>query len=100
MKHCLPILALFVLSISPAVAQSDDERLRKLEKAVEQLQQRNAQLEAEVHELKTRPVKTAPMTRPQNAVSSPNDANQSRGTESQPTTGSPGSRDGWPTASA
>ncbi|MFL6527412.1 MAG: porin [Chthoniobacterales bacterium] len=58
MKHCLPILALFVLSISPAVAQSDDERLRKLEKAVEQLQERNAQLEAEVHELKARPVKT------------------------------------------
>src|SRR3954469_25197735 len=58
MKHCLPILALFVLSISPAVAQSDDERLRKLEKAVEQFQQRNAQLEAEVHELKARPVKT------------------------------------------
>jgi phosphate-selective porin OprO/OprP len=58
MKHALTVLAFFALTISPAAAQSDDDRLRKLEKAVEQLQQRNAQLESEVRELKTRPVKT------------------------------------------
>ena len=58
MKNCLVVLALFTLSISPAAAQSDDERLRKLEKAVEQLQERNAQLEVEVRDLKARPVKT------------------------------------------
>jgi Putative porin len=47
----VPIL---LLAVQPVVAQaeSDSERLEKLERAVEQLQQRNAQLEAEITDLK------------------------------------------------
>jgi phosphate-selective porin len=51
------VLAAFVFTwVRPLVAQtsSDTERLEKLERAVEQLQKRNAELEDEVHSLKKR----------------------------------------------
>src|ERR1700736_347718 len=51
------VLAAFVFTwVRPLVAQtsSDTQRLEKLERAVEQLQKRNAELEDEVHSLKKR----------------------------------------------
>ena len=50
----IPLLATVAFWAQPVRAQapSDSERLEKLEKAVELLQQRNAQLEAEVKQLK------------------------------------------------
>jgi len=42
---------------------SAEERLRALEKAVERLQQRNAELESEVHQLKSKSGPTAPSSR-------------------------------------
>lgn len=51
------VLAAFVFTwVRPSVAQtsSDTQRLEKLERAVEQLQKRNAELEDEVHSLKKR----------------------------------------------
>jgi len=50
------ILAFAPLSVLPLAAQtsSESERLEKLERAVEQLQKRNAELEDEVHSLKKR----------------------------------------------
>lgn len=64
------LLALFVVGIAPVAAQSDEERLRKLEQAVQQLQQRNAQLEAEVKALKTRGVATHFKSAPATAAAS------------------------------
>src|SRR5437016_2742798 len=54
--HGLVVIALLLLSIPPLFAQSDSEsaRLEKLERAVEQLQKRNAELEQEVSSLKKR----------------------------------------------
>jgi phosphate-selective porin len=48
------VAVLLPTTIQPLTAQtpSDSERLQKLERAVEQLQKRNAELEAEVHSLK------------------------------------------------
>jgi hypothetical protein len=57
-KRFLPqisvLIAILALAAQPLCAQtsSDSERLEKLERAVEQLQKRNAELEAEVHTLK------------------------------------------------
>src|SRR5438270_5093911 len=50
----LMLVALMVASFQPLRAQSDSDRLEKLERAVEQLQKRNAELEDEVHGLKKR----------------------------------------------
>src|SRR5205823_380444 len=54
--HGLVVIAVLLLSIPPLFAQSDSEsvRLGKLERAVEQLQKRNAELEQEVSSLKKR----------------------------------------------
>src|SRR5438477_9476478 len=48
-------IAMMLMAIQALEAQapSDSDRLEKLERAVEQLQQRNAQLEAEVKRLQT-----------------------------------------------
>ena len=57
-KHCLTrkiaLLASVLAAIQPLTAQSasESDRLEKLERAVEQLQKRNAELEAEVRSLK------------------------------------------------
>jgi phosphate-selective porin OprO/OprP len=51
---CLPLRA---------AELSADERLRALEKAVERLQQRNAELESEVHQLKSKSGPTTPSSR-------------------------------------
>ena len=48
----LGLLSSFAFVAQPSIAQSEDERLRKLEQAVQQLQARNAQLESEVKQLK------------------------------------------------
>src|SRR5262249_6877701 len=58
LKHCsrrkIALLASILVAIQPLTAESASEadRLEKLERAVEQLQKRNAELEAEVHSLK------------------------------------------------
>ena len=52
---CLPLCA------QDASGKSDAERLQNLEKAVRQLQQRNAELENEVHELKAKSGPFAPI---------------------------------------
>jgi phosphate-selective porin len=52
---CLP------LSAQDAAGKSDSERLHNLEKAVSQLQQRNAELENEVHALKSKTGPLAPV---------------------------------------
>src|SRR5207247_9512123 len=54
LKQISVVVAVLLLTTIPlAAAQpSDSERLEKLERAVEQLQKRNAELEAEVHSLK------------------------------------------------
>src|SRR5439155_24394233 len=57
-KHCLNrgvlVVSVALLTIQPLDmhSASDSERLEKLERAVEQLQKRNAELEAEVRSLK------------------------------------------------
>lgn len=59
------ILCFVILSCQPAAAEtkSDSERLEKLERAVELLQKRNAQLEQEVKSLKKeKPSAPAPLT--------------------------------------
>lgn len=50
------VATLILVSVRPLRAQNDSEseRLEKLERAVEQLQKRNAELETEVHSLKKR----------------------------------------------
>lgn len=50
------VAAIFLLPLQPLAAQSssDSERLEKLERAVEQLQKRNAELESEIRGLKAR----------------------------------------------
>src|SRR5207249_9594937 len=48
------LAAIFSLAAQPLRAQSDAERLQKLEQAVNQLQKRNAELEQEVSGLKKR----------------------------------------------
>jgi phosphate-selective porin OprO and OprP len=59
-KHCinrkLAILATLLVAIQPLTVQSasESDRLEKLERAVEQLQKRNAELEAEVNSLKSK----------------------------------------------
>ena len=58
-KHCstrkIALLASVLAAIQPLTSQSasESDRLEKLERAVEQLQKRNAELEAEVSSLKT-----------------------------------------------
>src|SRR4051812_31828276 len=47
--------------IWPAAAQSDAERLRSLEQAMRQLQERNAQLESKVKTLEAKSDRFAPM---------------------------------------
>jgi len=56
------IAVLLLTTIQPLTAQtpSDSERLEKLERAVEQLQKRNAELEAEVRSLKKEQVAAVP----------------------------------------
>ena len=49
---CLSCLSLFTSPTAFAATQSDSERLEKLERAVELLQKRNAELEQEVKSLK------------------------------------------------
>jgi phosphate-selective porin len=57
----LALLLFSLLSLPLRAAElSADERLRALEKAVERLQQRNAELESEVHQLKSKSGPTAP----------------------------------------
>ena len=57
-KHCstrkIALLASVLAAIQPLTMQSasESDRLEKLERAVEQLQKRNAELEAEVRSLK------------------------------------------------
>jgi phosphate-selective porin len=51
-----------LLRAQDAASQSADARLLSLEKAVRQLQQRNAELESEVHQLKSKSGPTAPMS--------------------------------------
>ena len=57
-KHCstgkIALLAIVLAAIQPLTSQSasESDRLEKLERAVEQLQRRNAELEAEVRSLK------------------------------------------------
>src|SRR6266446_3942543 len=57
-KHCstrkIALLAIVLAAIQPLTTQSasESDRLEKLERAVEQLQKRNAELEAEVRSLK------------------------------------------------
>ena len=57
-KHCstgkIALLAIVLAAIQPLPAQSasESDRLEKLERAVEQLQKRNTELEAEVRSLK------------------------------------------------
>lgn len=50
---CIGIVTVGLLSPLPARAESDSERLLKLEKAVEQLQKRNSELQNEVDSLKS-----------------------------------------------
>ena len=50
----LAFAALLVFPLAELRAQTDSDRLEKLERAVEQLQKRNAELEDEVHGLKKR----------------------------------------------
>ncbi len=52
----LPFAAFVAISLQPLSAETDSEskRLEKLERAVEQLQERNAELETEVHDLRKR----------------------------------------------
>src|SRR4051812_17842154 len=52
----LPLAAFVAISLQPLSAETDSEskRLEKLERAVEQLQERNAELETEVHDLRKR----------------------------------------------
>jgi phosphate-selective porin len=56
------LAAIMLLAVPPLGAQtpSESERLQKLERAVEQLQKRNAELEAEVQSLKKQQVAVAP----------------------------------------
>ena len=57
-KHCINgkivVLCSLLVAIQPLTLQSasESDRLEKLERAVEQLQKRNAELEAEVRSLK------------------------------------------------
>src|SRR4051794_14710169 len=52
-KTCAAVAICFsILSLGHASAQSEAERLEKLERAVEQLQKRNSELEQEVQTLK------------------------------------------------
>src|SRR6266487_3222282 len=59
-KHCInkkiAILGSLLVAIQPLTVQSasESDRLEKLERAVEQLQKRNAELEAEVRSLKSK----------------------------------------------
>ena len=59
-KHCstrkIALLAIVLAAIQPLTTQSasESDRLEKLERAVEQLQKRNAELEGEVHSLRKR----------------------------------------------
>ncbi|HET9800253.1 MAG TPA: bZIP transcription factor, partial [Chthoniobacterales bacterium] len=48
----LALSAVMFAWVHPLSAQTDSDRLEKLERAVEQLQKRNAELEGEVHNLK------------------------------------------------
>jgi phosphate-selective porin OprO and OprP len=50
----LVLAALIAFPLQQLRAQTDSDRLEKLERAVEQLQKRNAELEGEVHKLKKR----------------------------------------------
>jgi cell division protein FtsB len=58
------ISVLLVTALRPAAmeAASESDRLEKLERAVEQLQKRNAELEAEVRSLKQPTAATLPST--------------------------------------
>jgi phosphate-selective porin len=57
----LLFFSLICLPARGAAGQSDEARLQNLEKAVRQLQQRNAELENEVHELKAKSGPFAPV---------------------------------------
>src|SRR5713101_3407601 len=65
-KHCstrkIALLAIVLAAIQPLTTQSasESDRLEKLERAVEQLQKRNADLEAEVSTLKKQQVAVVP----------------------------------------
>src|SRR5437764_10549167 len=65
-KHCstrkIALLAIVIAAIQPLTTQSasESDRLEKLERAVEQLQKRNADLEAEVSTLKKQQVAVVP----------------------------------------
>ncbi len=61
-------LCLLFLLRFPAFAESDSERLARLERAVELLQERNASLEKEVNGLKAARKSSAPATAPAPAV--------------------------------
>src|SRR5512133_12841 len=58
----IALLASVVAAIQPLTAQSasESDRLEKLERAVEQLQKRNAELEAEVSSLKAKQAAVVP----------------------------------------
>jgi phosphate-selective porin OprO/OprP len=59
---CISTACCFCFAIvRPAVAQSEADRLRNLEKAVHQLQERNAELEGEVKQLKAKSGPFAPL---------------------------------------
>ena len=59
-KHCstrnIALLASVLAAMQPLIIQSasESDRLEKLERAVEQLQKRNTELEAEVRSLKNK----------------------------------------------
>src|SRR3954451_14918693 len=53
--HVICLLLLATVGPLAAASASESDRLEKLERAVEQLQKRNAELEAEVSSLKTKP---------------------------------------------
>ena len=58
---CISLAAVVMAAFQPGAVQaaSDSERLEKLEKAVEQLQKRNTELEQEVHRLKSSTASTS-----------------------------------------
>ncbi len=65
-KHCssrkIALIAIVLAAIQPLTAQSasESDRLEKLERAVEQLQKRNTELEAEVRSLKNKQTAVVP----------------------------------------
>lgn len=54
-QRLLGVIAMTLVPLGPMQAATDADRLEKLERAVEQLQERNAELEAEVKSLKAKP---------------------------------------------